>query len=387
MPTQDKLFGLPITAKLAKKIIETTNKIAVLHKIDTLSDFHLVFRSVFDIYNGAYFNGDKLIQNVFKLLSLYTPYSKEFIIDSIATYYHDEGSKDIAVDYVQNHDFHNEDEISFIGKDMEERKRNAYEYYLEIAKKEISGTIHHHLIETLSPPVWVDKDVKYTPEERRTWLRKTILLMESFEFEDDDVNDEYFNQIRVLKDLIETTKYKTILKYTHRLSGNRYPYLFYIDIVNILYGIYNLKNMMTYHKATIKAFKHMLKDIEKESVCFTIENIIRDLTHFHEQVDFDQVERYVICYYYKYYIQKEKNFQDYKNFCGTIIGKNLQSLKENSFNFDKIKTPFQFLKFPTIWDLHKTSPMNQLFTLEQLTIIPEGAHDPFEGPAPTPKIK
>ncbi len=380
MDIEDKLFGIPISSKLARKIIIATNEIFPNIEIGTLTDFHLLFRYTFDICNGAYFKGDKLIRNIFDLLAMHTPFEKEFIIDSIATYYHDEGSKDIAISYVQNHDFHNEDEICFIGKDMEERKRNAYEYYLEISKKEISGTIHHHLMEILSYPVWVDKDIRYTVEEKKHWLEKTICLMKTFEFGDSNINERYKIKLDNLDTLLSKSKYKTILKYTNRLSANLYPYLFYIDIVNILYGIFNLKNVMKDHISTTSKLKYALRSIEDKSLYSGLDNLIRNLTYFHEQVNFDQVERYVICYYYTHYLKREMNFQKYKTFCSIITDINLHGLQENSFNLEKIKPPFQFLKFPTLWN-------NQYqFSLEQF-IIPEGEYNPFEGPAPTPKVK
>ena len=79
------------------------------------------------------------------------------------------------------------------------------------------------------------------------------------------------------------------------------------------------------------------------------------------------------------------NFQKYKTFCSIITGINLHGLQENSFNLEKIKPPFQFLKFPTLWNIRRDSIAYQ-FSLEQF-IIPEGEYNPFEGPAPTPKVK
>ena len=290
---------------------------------------------------------------------------------NISKFYYDHGSRDLATSYVQNHDFENslDNKINFIGKNKQEKIDNAYYYFLDIAKQEIDQNIFFHLNEILSPVSLTDKDIKYSVKQQKSSLMRTLKLLQTYKFQ--NIEDEYKQLLASIDAKINSTaKSNTLLKLLREaelndLTGNQNIGLYYIHIVNIIYGFFILKDRMTEYKKLLSMLKYGLQDIKDELYSFKIDNIISNLVSFHEAVDFDQIDRYVINYYYNYYVGKDIEFKSYKKLCSHLFDKNFQTLSKDSFDIDKINEPMKFLKFTNIVNFTTFYPWPD-FTLHQI---------------------
>jgi hypothetical protein len=334
------LFNLQINNKLKIKILEEVNKDLEYMILDSLNYIETYISSQFIAGDGFYGDTNSVIQTCWKLLTQNTHYPSEMIFLFMLKDLKSKLSESLPIEHYHNYPNSSKSiNLAILNQCKEE------------AEKELE-LLEYFLTDALADTILIESTLKYKDEQKINFLEGTYRILNSFsKFED---NEDFIKLVTHFNTLVHN-KPKTLVKkiiksklnyfYCNKVYG-----LSYFHIVNIIYAVYNILDILKNKKSITDNLKNILHELDDNEGNFLISNLIRDLSEFKNHVNHNQVLQYVSIYYHKNMLFDSVDFNDFKKFIALIFDKDPNKLFLNPLNIEKINRPFNFLYYPR-WEI------------------------------------
>lgn len=202
----------------------------------------------------------------------------------------------------------------------------------------------------LTNDIYIEKDFNYNIKQKILVLEETINKL-SNEFSDIEFSDD----IIVNNNVMNISELKKI-EFLNTLNNAKMNYLatdkssiFYIDLLNIIYGYFNILKVISKYDKKIESLKFMIDELESDDGLFSISNFLRNLVKFKEKINLNQVLQYVTLYYYEVFLKERgSDFESYKSIIALIFDKQRNKIYSNKFEIEEICRPFEFLLYPSM---------------------------------------
>lgn len=332
------LFGIEIKQDLEVSILHSINESSSFFKLQSLSEIPKYIAIGYIFGNGFNDNSIFLIQNVWKKLTEKTSLPPEMIFQYLKNTLYDVLSEQLIIDIVQNQEW-------------------QYGIDLELAKSEANlelNNLDFFLSSAIEREILIESSLFYSLDELKQALINTYNILNGFAQFKNCQNDNYEKLLVNFNFYIERNSINTFLKKIRRskldyLACDQENGLFFIHLVNIVFSVYNISNVLNNYEQITNDLKNIIPLIKNVEDTFILSNLIESLCYFKMNINSNQIIQYVSMYYRKYMLYEEANYEEYKKVIAILFDRNESKLFLNQMNIDKIKQPFDFLLYNTLY--------------------------------------